>query len=101
MNFQELIQIVKESLYCQICGMSFDDKNVELAGYKENILYFHAFCDKGHTPSNSLIKAVAPVGLKIGDLIDKFFGPPITYDNFLDLKNALKTFDGNFEIALQ
>ena len=47
MNFQELLQLVKESLYCQVCGQSFDETKVELAGYQGNSLFFHAFCDKG------------------------------------------------------
>lgn len=99
MNFQELLQLVKESLYCQVCGQSFDEAKVELAGLQGNSLLFHAYCDKGHFPSNTLIKAMAPTSLPIKDIVDKFQGEPISIDEVLDLTNLLKGFDGNFETA--
>lgn len=97
MNFQELLQLVKESLYCQVCGQSFEETRVELAGYQGNSLYFHAYCDKGHFPSNTLIKAMAPATFPMQDIVTKFQGDPVTMDDVLDLKNFLKGFDGNFQ----
>lgn len=97
MEFRELIEMVKESLYCQVCGQGFDDNKVELAGYNGNALYFHAYCDKGHVPSNSLIKAVAPATPALAEFVTKLHGEPMRTDDVLDLKNYLKGFKGDFE----
>lgn len=97
MDFREIIKLVKDSLYCQVCGTQFDDTNIELAGYQGNTLYFHAYCDRGHNPANSLIKAVAPAGMQIKELLTLYGGDPVKHDEMLDLKNFLHTFNGDFE----
>lgn len=96
MNFQQIVQLVKESLFCYMCGQIFEDDNIHLAGAVGNMLLFHAFCDRGHQPSDAIIRAVAPQLVPLDGVFEKLPGEPLNTDDVLDLSNALVDFQGDF-----
>lgn len=100
MNLQRIIQLLKENLLCQACGQIFEEHNIQFAGAAAEAMFFIAYCDRGHLPSNSFIKAVAPSPDAVESIISKTMGVPLTTDEALDFKNSLVGFDGDFTSML-
>jgi hypothetical protein len=99
---ENLIKKLMTSMKCGVCGQHYEVDNIEVLGHDENLWFLRVLCVACQT--QYLAAAVIKEGRApevITDLteaeLDKFrnmSGP--TADEFLDMHNFLKDFDGDF-----
>lgn len=93
MDMSDILQLAKEFLHCPVCGSHFNEGNISIRGMFEDKFVIQTHCESGHNPVNAMF--ISAIGQFNGN--NQGFGDPLSGDEVLDIKNALDTFDGDFE----
>lgn len=88
-NFHEILEQIKRQLHCPVCGKKYEQGEIKLRGSFSHILVIQTICSGGHS-------TLFVTNTKNPKEIVKDKKPVIT-DDVLDLHNALKKFNGDFE----
>jgi len=93
MDMSDILQLAQEFLHCPVCGSHFSEESISIRGMFEDKFVIKTYCDSGHNPVNAMfISAIGQFNTGNHGLSD-----PLSGDEVLDIKNALDTFDGDFE----
>lgn len=85
-NLHEIIAQIQRDLYCPVCGKNYEIGEIRLRGLFDHTLIVQTICTNGHV-------TLFMTTLKKTEVSKS----PISSDDILDLHNALKDFDGNFQ----
>lgn len=85
-NLHEIIQQIQKDLSCPVCGKNYEVGEIRLRGLFDHTLIIQTICENGHAT------------LFMTTLNNKKENKnPLSTDDVLDLTNALKNFDGDFQ----
>lgn len=93
MDMSDILQLAKEFLHCPVCGSHFNEESISIRGMFEDKFVIQTHCNSGHNPVNAMF--ISAIGQFGGH--NQRYSDPISGDEILDIKNALDTFDGDFE----
>ena len=105
MNFKDLKIIVKQiknTIRCQKCESKYTDDVIEvIGGLSDEQIFFHAYCPECDADSIVHVTVetqfVSPEMSKLTKLGNAPRIGHVSADEVLDMRNFLKSFDGNFE----
>lgn len=85
-NLAQIIAQIQRDLYCPVCGKNYEIGEIRLKGLVDHTLMIQTICSNGHMTlfmttfkNNSQEKKI------------------LTVNDVLDISNALKDFDGDFQ----
>lgn len=87
---QSILSEIKKSVKCPVCKKSYKYDDLILRGFMDKTFIFEVECSNGHD-----MFLVATMDIKNSKKKIKY--QPISKDEGLKLKNALKAFNGDFK----
>ncbi len=85
-NLHEIIAQIQKELYCPVCGKNYEIGEIHIRGLFDQTLIIQTVCANGH------------MTLFMTTLRGKSrFKNPVSQDDCLDIRNALESFDGDFQ----
>ncbi len=89
MDHMEILDLAFHILYCPVCGSSFDRSKIYVAGEVDDKYVVQTVCKANHAPVQATL--LVAFEQKGGQL------PLVSYDDALDIKNALAEYNGTFK----
>ena len=86
-NIQEILKQIQRDLSCPVCGSRFEMRDIKVRGAYEHTLIIQTMCFEGHlTLFMTVFRSQKKIQIK-----------PVTTDDVLDLHQAIRNFNGDFE----
>ena len=86
-NLVELLAQIQRDLYCPVCGKNYQVGEIRLKALFDRTLIIQTICASGH------------MTLFMTNFKKEQAKKPLSTNDILDLKNALSSFDGDFQKA--
>lgn len=93
MDYNKILQLAKQFLYCPVCKNHFDNDHIFFKGYVNDKFIIKTDCDKSHP----LVHTIFISKILNKSSVTELELETITQDEYLDIRNSINKFDGNFE----
>lgn len=97
MDYQDLLMLARELLYCPVCQAKFDAEKISPKGVFGDKLIIHTQCSKGH----KRVDAIFISSINNASPLLNSRSSSITDDEILDFKIGLDKFNGDFIAAFE